>query len=161
MGLRKSATLFLALFLVTSFSSQTILAGEGSKRGNFPVRDCDESTPFHIIYKVLKAGLEDNPEVGMKEYVRWLMPDRKDKKGMNQVKNREWPNIREQAINYFAHDKYGFKAYVLEMKPAQVTKKTSKVYFTLKNFVFPDERQGLVIVERDSKGNWMLRSISL
>ena len=51
--------------------------------------------------------------------------------------------------------------YVLNMKPGKVTKKTRKVYFTVRNQIEPEERTGLLIVERNKKGRWKLRSLNL
>jgi hypothetical protein len=137
-------------------------AAEAKKRGNFPVRECDPSVPFSVIQPVLQAGADPNETEAFKAYMKWVIDDRvSNEKHLAMIKEKEWPNLREQAVNYMAHDKYGFKVWVLEMTPAEVTKTTRKVYFTLKNQVFPEDRQGLMIVERDSKGAWKLRSVTL
>lgn len=151
-----------ALSLVGSSLLDWANAAQGDKRGDFPVRECDESTPFSVIYPVLIAGMAADESQGYKDYLKWVTEDRKNnEKGLKIIKDKEWPNLRSQAENYMAHDKYGFKAWVVEMNPGDVDKKTQKVYFTLRNFVFPDDRQGLMIVERDRKGNWKLKSLSL
>ena len=137
-------------------------SANAKKRGNFPVRECDPSVPFSVIQPVLMAGAEPDEAAAFKDYLKWVTPDRVgNERQMALIAEKEWPNLRDHAVNYLAHDKYGFKAWILEMTPAEVTKNTKKVYFTLKNQVFPEDRQGLMIVERDSKGSWKLRSVTL
>jgi hypothetical protein len=138
------------------------LGKPGGERGNFPVREPDESTPFYVLYYALKAGLDDNEEAGFKAYLDLCPEDRKaDKDKQGVLRKGEWASVKELAGAYLAYDLHGFKVIVLKMNPAEVDGKTKKVYFTIKNQIEPDERSGLCIVERDGKGKWKLRSLSL
>ena len=156
----KEHRLVLIAALAAALLFPSLAGGDG--RGNFPVREPDESTSFYVLYHVLRAGVEPDEDAAFAEYVKLCHDDRKssgEKKTL--LKEKEWSNLRLQAGAYLAHDKYGFKVYVLKMKPEKVTTKTKKVYFTIRNQIEPEERTGLLIVERNKKGRWKLRSLNL
>ncbi len=156
----KQHRLILSLVLAIALLLPCLAGGEG--RGNFPVREPDDSTSFYVLYHVLKAGVEPDEEAAFAEYVKLCHDDRKSSaEKKTRLKEKEWSNLRLQAGAYLAHDTYGFKVYVLNMKPGKVTRKTKKVYFTIRNQIEPEERTGLLIVERNKKGRWKLRSLNL
>lgn len=126
------------------------------------MREPDETTPFYPVYMVLKAGVEEDESKSFKKYVKLLPSDRAGTPAkVEKLRSGEWANLRTQAGAYLAHDTYGFKAYVLKMNPGEVTSKTRKVYFTLRNQIEPEDRRGLVIVERVGKNGWKVRSLTL
>jgi hypothetical protein len=150
----------LSLLLAVAVSAY---AGPGKNfRGNFPLREADETTPFYPVYTVLKAGLEEDESKAFKAYLQLMPKDRTATPAkIEKIKGGEWMNLRTQAGAYLAHDTYGFKAYVLKMSPGKITKKTRKVYFTLRNEIEPEDRKGLIIVERAGRNSWKVRSLTL
>jgi len=132
--------------------------------GPFPVREPEEDTPLFVVYTLLKAGVETDVEAGLKDYRKLCMPARKTSRKANaMLEKKEWENLRSQAGAYLIHDLHGFKLWVEVMTPgpAYVKRATKKVYVTLRNQLEPQERKGLFIVERNTKGKWRLRSVSL
>jgi len=140
------------------------LAGSNEAVGPFPVREPEEGTALRVMYEVLKAGVDTDQEAGRKAYKKLVLKNRKSSKEQDEgLLLKEWDNLRAQAGSYLLHDTYGFKVMVEEMNPgpAFVCRKTRKVYITLRNKLEGDERRGLLIVERNTKGKWRLRSVNL
>jgi len=132
--------------------------------GPFPVREPDEDSPLFVMYEALKAGVDGDAVAGRKAYMKMVLPDRKPDPAAEQaLADKEWENLTTQAGSYLLHDLHGFKVMVEEMTPgpAFVKKTTRKVYITLRNKLEGEERRGLIIVERNGKGAWQLRSVSL
>ena len=156
--------LYTFAFLIAFLAAAPALGGSSKAVGPFPVREPEEGTALRIMYEVLKAGVDTDPEAGLKAYKKLVLKDRRSSKEADQgLVEKEWDNLRAQAGSYLLHDTYGFKVMVEEMNPgpAFVKRKTKKVYITLRNKLEGDERRGLLIIERNSRGKWRLRSVNL
>jgi hypothetical protein len=150
------------LVLVVLCSS--VMAGGAKSVGPFPVREPEEGTALYVVYEVLKAGVETDLKTARKSYERLCMRNRKsDKAADKALQDKEWENLRAQAGAYLIHDLHGFKLWVEEMTPgpAFVKKSTRKAYVTVRNKLEGEERRGLLIIERNKKGRWKLRSLNL
>lgn len=150
--------------LVFVMLSTDLLAGGSKSVGPFPVREPEEGTALYVVYEVLKAGVETDMKAARTSYERLCIRNRKaDKTADTALRNKEWDNLRAQAGSYLIHDLYGFKLWVEEMTPgpAFVKKSTKKAYVTVRNKLEGEERRGLLIIERDKKGKWKLRSLNL
>jgi hypothetical protein len=156
--------LYAFAFLITLLATAPALAGGSKAVGPFPVREPEEGTALRVMYEVLKAGVDTDPKAGLKAYKKLVLKNRKSSKEADQgLLQKEWDNLRAQAGSYLLHDTYGFKVMVEEMNPgpAFVNRKTKKAYITLRNKLEGDERRGLLIIERNAKGKWRLRSVNL
>ena len=152
---------FSALLILVALPA---FAGGSRSVGPFPVREPDQDSPLYVMYEVLKAGVETDLPAGEKAYKKLCLKDRKtSKKADDALYLKEWDNLRLQAGSYLLHDLHGFKVMVEEMTPgpAFVKRATKKVYITLRNKLEGEERRGLLIVERNKKGKWRLRSLNL
>jgi len=159
MSVRRTA---VGLLLLAASAWIPAASGDPAERGGFPVREPDDDTPFYVLYNALKAGVEEDEAKGLKLYLDLCPEDRKTApEKLQELKSGEWSSLREHAGAYLAYDLHGFKVFVIKMSPGDVTQKTKKIYFTIKNQIEPDDRSGLCIVERDSKGRWKLRSMAL
>jgi len=162
--LMRRGLLVYPLLVLVAFVSMAAAPGGGKsdKRGNFPVREPDTDTPFYPVYEALKAGVEMQEEEAFKAYLKILPADRQaTPEAVEELRQKEWANLRSQAGAYLAHDTYGFKITVLEMKPGDVSKDTKKVYLTIRNNIETEDRNGIFIVERCGKNEWKLRSLNL
>ncbi|MBM4355302.1 MAG: hypothetical protein FJ109_16205 [Deltaproteobacteria bacterium] len=159
--------LFVVCFALSAFVSTSSALPPGSASQtvkNFPVREPDEDSPLFVVWQLLKVGVGADGAGSIADYRRLCLGDRtKDASESGRLEEKEFDNLKAQAGSFLVHDLHGFKIYVTEMTPgpAFLKKDTKKVYITLKNQIESDERPGLFILEKDSRSNWKLRSLSL
>ena len=157
-------SLILVPLLAMVIFSSDLLAGGSKSVGPFPVREPEEGTALFVVYEILKAGVETDLKAGRKSYERLCIKNRKsNKKADKALRDKEWDNLRAQAGAYLVHDVHGFKLWVEEMTPgpAFLKNSTKKAYVTVRNKLEGEERRGLIIIERNKKGRWRLRSVNL
>jgi len=155
----------VALLVPVIVEAQEIVDGASdSGPAAFPLREPDSSSPMHVVWELLKLGIDGGEEEkAFRSYLNWVAKDRIDTKAkQGELKEKEFKNLLRNASGYFTQDQYGLKLMVISMtpKPDKIEKSTKKVYIALRNVLEPDDRSGLFILERGPKG-WVVRSLNL